>query len=53
MTRTDHEAAVLAAHYRFADALQALDEYRKREEQLVEAMRSAEGELRALARRKA
>jgi hypothetical protein len=52
MTKPEYDAAVLEAYARFAFALLELEAHRLREEKLEEDVKSAEGELRALARRR-
>ena len=47
-----HQAAVLAAHARYSLALSAKDEHEKQLTEIMRELESAEGELRALARRR-
>ena len=46
-----HQSAVLAAHARYSLALIAKDEHAARLLEIMRELESAEGELRALARR--
>jgi len=52
MTQPEHDRAVLAAHARYSLALSVLEGHRLHEAKLEEEVKSAEAELRALARRK-
>lgn len=51
MTRQEHSDAVIAAHMRYAAALRAKDEILAHLAAVTAELESAEGELRALARR--
>lgn len=50
MTKDEHDELVLAAHFRFAQALMAKDDHEARGRKIDQQLQSAEAELRNLAR---